>query len=123
MREAIDAKIRRHGAKPPGTIAGYTRLIIGSLRRGHADAVKTFEQLSGRMLKRLLIVGGGSRNRLLCQATADACRLPVVSYSLEGSAIGNLASQLIALGTVRDIAEFRCHLARQLNARTYSPSG
>jgi rhamnulokinase len=122
MRAAIDAQMRRHGANPPRTIAGYVRLIIESLGRGHADAVKTFERLTGRKFKRLLIVGGGSRNRMLCHATADACGLPVVSYSLEGSAVGNLASQLIALGVVGDLPELRSYLARQLKSRTYSPN-
>lgn len=121
MRAAIDAQLKKSGARPPRDLAGYVRLICDSLGRGHADAVKSFEQLSGRTFKRILIVGGGSKNRLLCQATADACGLPVVSYSLEGTAVGNIASQLIGLGVVRDIQAFRAHLARQLEATVYTP--
>lgn len=121
MRAAIDAQLKKNGARPPRDLAGYVRLICDSLGRGHADAVKSFEQLSGRKFKRILIVGGGSKNRLLCQATADASGLPVVSYSLEGTAVGNLASQLIGLGVVRDIHAFRGHLTRQLKATTYTP--
>lgn len=121
MRAAIDAQLKQNGARPPRDLAGYVRLICDSLGRGHADAVKSFEQLSGRSFKRILIVGGGSKNRLLCQATADASGLPVVSYSLEGTAVGNLANQLIGLGVVRDIHAFRAHLTRQLEATTYTP--
>lgn len=121
MRSAIDAQLKKHGARPPRDLAGYVRLICDSLGRGHADAVKSFEQLSGRSFKRILIVGGGSKNRLLCQATADASGLPVYSYSLEGTAVGNLANQLIGLGVVRDIHAFRAHLARQLEATVYTP--
>jgi rhamnulokinase len=122
MRGAINAQMRRCGARPPSHLAGYIRLITESLGRGHADSVKTFERLTGRRFKRILIVGGGSKNRLLCQATADASGIPVVSYSLEGTAVGNLASQLVALGAVHDLAEFRACFARQLKATTYSPA-
>lgn len=121
MRAAIDAQLKRAGAKPPRDLAGYVRLICDSLGRGHADAVREFEKLSGRTFKRILIVGGGSKNRLLCQSTADASGLPVVSYSLEGTAVGNLASQLIALGAVRHLAEFRASLSKQLEGTTYTP--
>lgn len=122
MRVAIDAQMRRRGAKPPRDLAGYVRLITVSLGRGHADSVKIFERLKGCKLSRILMVGGGSKNRLLCKATADASGMPVVSYSLEGTAVGNLASQLVALGVVRDLAAFRACLTRQLKAITYAPA-
>ncbi|HVU17343.1 MAG TPA: FGGY-family carbohydrate kinase [Candidatus Didemnitutus sp.] len=121
MRTAIDAHLRRRGARPPRTLAGYVRLICDSLARGHAEAVDVFRTLSGRKFHRLLVVGGGSRNRLLCQATADATGLPVVSLSLEGSAVGNIGSQLIALGALPDLAAFRRHLLPQLSPISYQP--
>lgn len=121
MKAAIDAQLRRAGAKLPRDLAGYVRLICDSLGRGHADVIKTFERLSGRTFKRILMVGGGSKNALLCQATADAAGLPVVSFSLEGTAVGNLANQLIALRAVPDLAAFRTHLARNLKQTIYQP--
>ena len=69
----------------------------------------------------VLIVGGGSQNRLLCQATADAAGLPVASFSLEGSAVGNIAAQLIALGEVPDMDTFRAMLSRRLKSVDFSP--
>jgi rhamnulokinase len=119
MRAAIDAQLLGRGSRPARDLAGYVRLICDSLGRGHAEAVNTFERLSGRRFKRILIVGGGSKNRLLCQATANATALPVVSLALEGSAAGNVASQLIALGAVPDLATFRRHLARHLPPTIY----
>lgn len=123
MRAAIDAQLAKQRVRAPRDLAGYVRLICDSLGRGHADAVRTFERLSGRQFRRILMVGGGSKNRLLCQATADAAGLPVVSFDLEGSAVGNLASQLIALGAVKDLATFRTQLARDLPQRVYRPRG
>jgi rhamnulokinase len=121
MRHAIDAQLAGRGAKPPRDIAGYVRLICASLAAGHADAAGALRRLSGKSFQRILMVGGGSQNRLLCQATADASGLPVASYALEGAAVGNVAAQLVALGEVRDNAAFRRIYSRQLKAAEYYP--
>jgi rhamnulokinase len=123
MRTAIDAQLRRNKAAPPKNLAGYLRLICASLGRGHASALQAFERMTGRKFRRILIVGGGSKNRLLCQATADAAGLPVVSFHLEGTAVGNLASQLVALGAVKNLATFRHHLAAHLRQTVHAPRG
>jgi rhamnulokinase len=121
MRRAIDAQLRRKKAARPKNLAAYTRLICDSLGRGHAEAMRAFERLAGRKFRRILMVGGGSKNRLLCQATADAAGVPVVSFALEGTAVGNIASQLIALGAVKNLATFRAHLARGIEQTVYQP--
>ena len=121
MKAAIDAQLKKRRLAAPKNLAGYTRLICDSLGRGHADAKAAFEKMSGRAFKRILIVGGGSKNRLLCQATADACRVPVVSFALEGTAVGNLARQLIALKAVKDLPTFRALLGKRLKQTTYQP--
>ena len=122
MKAAIDAQLKRRGLKAPRDLAGYVRLICDSLGRGHADVIKTFEKLSGRTFKRILMVGGGSKNALLCQATADASGLPVHSFALEGSVVGNLANQLIALKAVKNLAAFRANLATDLKQTIYQPT-
>ncbi len=121
MKRAIDAQLRRRKLPLPRTLAGYTRLICDSLGQGHADSMRAFERMTGRSFRRILIVGGGSRNRLLCQATADAAGIPVVSFALEGTAVGNLANQLIGLGVVKDLATFRAHLGGRLRQTVYQP--
>lgn len=121
MKRAIDAQLKKRKSAAPKNLAGYTRLICASLGRGHADAMRAFERMTGKQFKRILMVGGGSKNRLLCQATADAAGIPVVSFALEGTAVGNLASQLIAIGAVKDLATFRKHLAADLKQTVYSP--
>jgi rhamnulokinase len=122
MKQAIDAQLKRRKLGVPRDLAGYTRLICDSLGQGHADAMRAFERMTGRKFQRILIVGGGSKNRLLCQATADAAGLPVVSFALEGTAVGNLANQLIALKAVKNLATFRQHLAAGLNQKLYRPT-
>ncbi len=121
MKAAIDAQLKRRKLAAPKNLASYTRLICASLGRGHADAMRAFERMAARKFKRVLIVGGGSKNRLLCQATANETGLPVVSFALEGTAVGNLASQLISLGAVKDLPTFRRHLAAGLQQTVYTP--
>ena len=122
MRAAIDVQLRTGKLRPPANIAGYTRLICDSLGRGHADALRNFERLAGRKFRRILMVGGGAKNSLLCQATADAAGVPVVAFSIEGTAIGNIASQLIGLRAVKSLAAFREKSARHLQSATYAPA-
>ncbi len=121
MRTTIDGQLKKHRARPPRDLAGYMRLICDSLGRGHADALQAFERLANRSFKRILMVGGGAKNRLLCQATADAAGIPVVAFDLEGSAVGNLACQLVAQRAVKNLATFRKLLGAQLKQRKYSP--
>ena len=121
MKAAIDAQLRRRKLPLPRNLAGYVRLICDSLGEGHAMAIRDFEKLSGRKFKRILMVGGGSKNRLLCQATANASGLPVHSFALEGSVVGNLANQLIALKAVKNLAAFRALFAPTLAQKVYQP--
>ncbi|MBI2496450.1 MAG: rhamnulokinase, partial [Opitutae bacterium] len=121
MRAAIDGQLKKRKLPVPRTLAAYVRLICDSLGQGHADAIRAFERLAGRKFSRILIVGGGSKNRLLCQATADASGLPVVSLQIEGTAVGNLASQLVALRVVKNKAEFRRIYGAALPQTRYLP--
>ncbi len=119
MREAINQQLRARSSEPPATLVAYVRLICDSLGLGHAQALRKFQSLTGRTFKRILIVGGGAKNPLLCQATANASGLPVYACDIEGSAIGNIAAQLIALGGVANKAAFRAALTSQLKPRIY----
>ncbi len=121
MKGAIDAQLKRRKLPLPRNLAGYVRLICDSLGAGHAMAIRDFERLSGRTFRRILMVGGGAKNRVLCQATADAAGLPVHAFALEGTAVGNLANQLVALGAVKNLAAFRVALAADLKQTIYQP--
>jgi rhamnulokinase len=121
MKAAIDAQLTRLGVRPPRELAAYVRLICDSLGQGHARVLDTFTRLSGRTFKRILLVGGGAKNSLLCQATADAAGIPVVALQVEGSALGNLGSQLIALQVFESFSEFRARVIQPLKTRLYRP--
>ena len=70
------------------------------------------------------VVGGGARNELLCQLTADACGLPVVAGPVEATALGNALVQARALGALSGgLPELRGLLRRSLRLDRYVPSG
>lgn len=121
MRAAVDAQLGKRRLARPATLAGYVRLACASIGEGHALAVRQFATLARRQFRRIVIVGGGARNRLVCQATADAAGLPVLACELEGTATGNLARQLLAWHAVKDLAAFRARFAPTISSRTYLP--
>ncbi len=79
------------------------------------------EELTGASLKTIDIVGGGGRNRLLCQMAADACNRPVVAGPTEATAIGNIMMQCVSLGDVGSIAEAREVIRNSFEVTTYEP--
>ncbi len=121
MRAAIDANIGLQGGRAPTTLAGYTRLICESLGHGVAGTTTRFAAMTGKPFDNIIVVGGGSKNRLLCQQVADYSRLTVTSYEMEGSAIGNIGYQLTALGAVESMDEFRRLIAPGIKKKVYEP--
>ncbi|HCT76303.1 MAG TPA: rhamnulokinase [Micromonosporaceae bacterium] len=100
MPERIREACRRTGQPVPETRTAVVRCILDSLALAHARAVRQAEELSGRTADVVHIVGGGSRNTLLCQLTADVCGLPVLAGPVEATAYGNALVQARALGAV-----------------------
>jgi len=79
------------------------------------------EELAGGRIETVHIVGGGTRNRQLCQAAADACGRPVVAGPIEATATGNLMMQAVATGEVASIAEAREVIRRSFEVENYEP--
>jgi rhamnulokinase len=79
------------------------------------------EELLGRKVEVLHVIGGGARNRLLCQWTADACGLPVLAGPAEATAIGNLCVQLMALHQLDSLAQARKLIRQSFPLRRYEP--
>ncbi|WP_019929590.1 rhamnulokinase family protein [Nocardia sp. BMG111209] len=102
---------------PPLSPAEYTRCIIDSLAVGHALAIADAAAVTGHGIDTVHLVGGGARNTLLCQATADACGLPLAAGPAEATAMGNLLAQAISDGVLPDWQR-----ARELVAATHPPT-
>ncbi len=123
MPARIADECRRTGQLPPSSPAAYVRCVLESLALGHRLAVRQAMELSGREVEVIHLVGGGSRNELLCQFTADACGLPVVAGPAEATALGNVLVQARAAGLVAGLEEMRSLVAYSQPLRRYEPSG
>jgi rhamnulokinase len=112
----------RSGQTPPQSQAETVRCILDSLALAYRRAVREAGELSGREVSVVHVVGGGVRNELLCQLTADATGLPVVAGPVEAAALGNVLIQARAAGVLDgDLAELRAVGARGQELRRYTP--
>jgi rhamnulokinase len=124
MPARITAACAATGQPVPAGRPGIVRCIMDSLALAYREAIMTVQELSGRHVAAVHIVGGGSRNELLCQLTADACGLPVVAGPAEASAIGNVLVQARRLGAApADLAGLRGLLRAAHPLRRYEPAG
>jgi rhamnulokinase len=124
MPARIAAACRRAGQPPPRTPPEFVRCILDSLALAYRNALRQVQELSGHPVRTVHIVGGGARNSLLCQLTADACGLPVVAGPAEAAALGNILVQARALGAAPgDLAGMRGLLRATQRLRRFEPSG
>ncbi|MBT3150356.1 rhamnulokinase [Streptomyces sp. CHD11] len=123
MPERIAEACRESGQPVPVSPAEVTRCILDSLALAHRKAVGDASRLAGQPVDVVHIVGGGTRNALLCQLTADACGLPVVAGPAEAAALGNVLVQARAHGLVGDLGGIRRLLARTQPLTRYAPRG
>ena len=121
MPAAIDGYCHGSGQQPPADVGAYVRCCLESLALGYRRVIEALEQLSGRRITTIRVVGGGSQNQLLCQLTADACGRVVVAGPVEATALGNIMVQAIAAGRLGSIAEGRAAVAASFPHRRYEP--
>ena len=107
MPEAIDAFCRRTGQPPPSGVDVYSRCILDSLALKYRFVLEALERIRRRPTRVVHIIGGGSRNGLLCRLTADAMGIPVVAGPAEASAAGNILVQAMAAGDLAGLEEIR----------------
>jgi rhamnulokinase len=107
MAIAIAQYCRRTGQPEPSGPASITRAILESLAFKYRVVLDTLEEVTGTPITEVQIVGGGSRNRLLNQFTADATGRRVLAGPAEATALGNIAMQMLATGAATSLAEAR----------------
>jgi rhamnulokinase len=125
MPSRITSWLSSRGLPVPAEPAEIVRCILDSLALAYRRALFTAQSLSGRHADVVHIVGGGSRNELLCQLTADALGLPVVAGPAEATALGNVLVQARALGAAPATLDGMRSLLRGggVELRSYFPSG
>ncbi|HTY63990.1 MAG TPA: rhamnulokinase family protein [Acidobacteriota bacterium] len=122
MPSAIAGYCSRTGQQAPSAPPAFTRAILESLALKYRHVLDSLEELTGIHFDEVRIMGGGSKNRLLNQFTADATGRTVVAGPTEATALGNIAMQMLATGAVTSLAEARQVIDRSFPAERFEPS-
>lgn len=107
MTEAIRNYCLSTGQTPPETPADFCRCIFRSLAMRYRQVVEILEDMCGFPIRKLHVIGGGSRNRHLMQYAANALNRPVICGPVEGTALGNVLMQMKASGAVDSLKKMR----------------
>ncbi len=121
MTAAIAEECRRTGEPVPETEGQFVRCALESLALKYSLVLGRLEELTGVPVQVIHIVGGGSKNRLLNQLTADACGRPVQAGPVEATALGNVLVQARAAGELASLAEMRDVVRRSESIEEYVP--
>ena len=123
MPGRIVAWLAGRGEAVPAGPAETVRCILDSLALAYRRAIAEAQSLSGRHADVVHIVGGGARNALLCQLTADATGLPVIAGPAEATCFGNVLVQARALGAAPgDLAGMRALIRSTQPLRSFTPT-
>jgi len=122
MPEQVREYCARTGQPVPDSMGEVIRCVLESLALKYRAVLEKTEQLAGKRFAGLHMVGGGIHNELLCRMTASALGRPVWAGPAEGSALGNVVVQYIALGLITDLREARAIIRESFPLNTYEPS-
>jgi rhamnulokinase len=121
MPQAIARYCIETGQPAPSEPAEFTRAILESLAFKYRAVLESLEGLTGIRFEEIRVIGGGSKNRLLNQFTADATGRRVVAGPAEATALGNIAMQMLATGAVTSIDEAREVIDRSFVRERFEP--
>lgn len=122
MIAAIQDYCRRTVQPVPTSPGEISRAILESLALKYRWVIERLEEITGKSLPVIHIVGGGVRNSVLCQWTADATNRTVIAGPVEATVIGNLCAQLIVSGELSSISEIPSLVNRSFEKTVYRPT-
>jgi rhamnulokinase len=122
MPAAIDKFCESTHQPAPETPGAYARCVLESLALKYRLVLRNLEQLSGERIGQIRVIGGGSKNRLLNQFTADATGKKVLAGPAEATALGNIAIQILATGEASSLREVRNIVDRSFPTEIFEPT-
>jgi rhamnulokinase len=122
MPSRIRAFCRQTGQPAPESEGAVVRCALESLALKYRWTLERIEEILGRRLEPIHIVGGGSRNRLLNQFTADATGRQVIAGPVEATAAGNVIAQMMALGHIGSLQEGRQVVRNSFDVAIFDPA-
>jgi len=121
MLQAINQFCTRTHQPVPLDPGSYARTVLESLAFKYRLVLRNLEHVSGQSISQLRIIGGGSKNRLLNQLTADATGRRVLAGPAEATALGNVAMQILATGGAASLREVRAIVDRSFPTEVFEP--
>ena len=121
MLTAIDTYCTRTHQPVPREPGGYVRAVLESLAFKYRFVLRNLEHVSRKRIGQIRIIGGGSKNRLLNQLTADATGRKVLAGPAEATALGNVAIQILATGGAASLQEVRAIVDRSFSTEVFEP--
>jgi sugar (pentulose or hexulose) kinase len=121
MPSKIAEFCRKSGQPAPSSVGEFVRTCLEGLALTYRKTIGGLEDVLGRRIAVIHIVGGGSQNELLNQMTADACARPVVAGPVEATAVGNMLVTAMATGDVKSLEEVREIVRRSFEVKRYEP--
>lgn len=121
MLGKLERLAREKGIEGDLGIAALFGSVYESLARQYAQVIERLQRVTGGPVERIRVIGGGSRNAVLCQMVADECGLPVIAGPAEASAVGNLLVQFCAQGAFCSLEDARRVVGPSLECGTYLP--
>ena len=121
MLTAIDMFCTRTHQPVPQEPGAYVRGVLESLAFKYRFVLRNLEHVSGKHIEQIRIIGGGSKNRLLNQLTADATGRRVLAGPAEATALGNVAIQILATGEAASLQEVRAIVDRSFPTEVFEP--
>jgi len=121
MLAAIAMQLNETKQITPTRPAAIAKLISDSLAFRYAAVLRTIESLTNQAIKGVRIIGGGSQNAYLNQATANATGLPVSAGPVEATVLGNVIVQGISQGRFSSLAGAREYVASKMQSQTFTP--
>lgn len=121
MLAAIDLFCSKTQQPTPSNAGGYVRCILESLAMKYRLTLRNLEEICGRRIEQIRVVGGGSKNRLLNQFTANATGKRVLAGPVEATALGNIAIQIMATGEASSLREVRAIVDRSFPTEVFEP--
>ena len=121
--ERIREYCKNTGQEIPQKVGEIVRCIYESLAMKYRYTIELLSEATGKDYDTIHIVGGGIKDKLLCQTVADICQKKVVAGPIEATVLGNIAIQLISHGEIEDISHARKIIRNSEETVTYKPTG
>jgi len=121
MPSRIREFCKKTGQHVPESIGEVVRCIFESLVLCYRQTIESIEHMTGKHYNSINIVGGGTKEAILCQYAADASNRVVYAGPVEATAIGNISMQAISSGEIKDVAEAREVVRNSFEIKVYEP--